>query len=256
MSAVQPRLRMFAGPNGSGKSTLKEELLPHWLGIYVNADDIEAEIRAQGCLHLSPLGVATTEAQLLAFLADSTLLQQAGLAEASQQIRLHGDRVDFGSVAVNSYYASVLVDFIRHDLLRRKVSFTFETVMSARAKVEFLCKARAQGFRTYLYYVATEDPEINVSRVAHRVSMGKHDVPRDKIIQRYHRSLDLLPDAVFCSDRAYVFDNSGSERVWIAEITDGCELEIKTDLMPYWFKAALLDKLAPPDTLSEEVKST
>ena len=119
MSAVQPRLRMFAGPNGSGKSTLKDELLPHWLGIYVNADDIEAEIHAHGCLHLSPLGVATTEAELLAFLASSTLLKQAGLADSSQQIRLQGDRVDFGPVAVNSYYASVLVDFIRHDLLRR-----------------------------------------------------------------------------------------------------------------------------------------
>ena len=138
MSAVQPRLRMFAGPNGSGKSTLKDELLPHWLGIYVNADDIEAEIHAHGCLHLSPLGVATTEAELLAFLASSTLLKQAGLADSSQQIRLQGDRVDFGPVAVNSYHASVLVDFIRHDLLRRKVSFTFETVMSGLS----LCRRR------------------------------------------------------------------------------------------------------------------
>jgi hypothetical protein len=48
-----------------------------------------------------------------------------------------------------------------------------------------------------------------------------------------------------------VFDNSGNERVWIAEITDGCELEIKTDLMPYWFKTALLDKLAPTDPATE-----
>ena len=150
----------------------------------------------------------------------------------------------FGAVEVNSYFASVLVDFIRHDLVRRKVSFTFETVMSAHAKVEFFCQAREQGFRTHLYYVATEDPEINVSRVAHRVSMGKHDVPRDKIIERYHRSLDYLADAVMCSDRAYGFDNSTAERVWVAEITDGAYLEMKTDSMPYWFKIALLDKLA------------
>ena len=99
------------------------------------------------------------------------------------------------------------------------------------------------GFRTYLYYVATEDPEINISRVAHRVRMGKHDVPRDKIIERYHRSLALLADAVTCADRAYLFDNSGSERVWVAEVTDGAEMEMKTDLMPYWFKTSLLDKL-------------
>lgn len=32
--------------------------------------------------------------------------------------------------------------------------------------------------------------------------MGKHDVPRDKIVERYHRSLNLLADAVACADRA------------------------------------------------------
>ena len=127
------------------------------------------------------------------------------------------------------------------------VSFTFETVMSASVKVDFFCKAREQGFRTYLYYVATEDPDINISRVAHRVSMGKHNVPKDKIIERYHRSLDLLADAVTCADRAYVFDNSDAERVWIAEVTDGSDLELKTDLIPYWFKTALLDKLTDAD---------
>ncbi|MFM1907582.1 MAG: hypothetical protein RLZZ591_1259 [Pseudomonadota bacterium] len=247
MSAVKPRLRMFAGPNGSGKSTLKDVLDPNWLGVYVNADDIEADIRAHGFFSLQSLGVESTQAELLAFFADSDFLSKQGLRDQAQKIRLEDGRVIFGAVQVNSYFASVLVDFIRHDLLRRKVSFTFETVMSARAKVEFFCKAREQGFRTYLYYVATEDPDINISRVAHRVSMGKHDVPKDKIIERYDRSLDLLADAVACADRAYVFDNSDSERVWIAEITDGTELELKTDLMPYWFKTALLDKFTEED---------
>lgn len=242
MSAVQPRLRMFAGPNGSGKSTLKDVLDPHWLGVYVNADDIEADIRLNGFVSLKPFGVESTQAELLGFFAASDLLTKQGLHDASQKVRLEDGCVVFGDVQVNSYFASVLVDFIRHDLVRRKVSFTFETVMSARAKVDFCCQARAEGFRTYLYYVATEDPEINISRVAHRVSMGKHGVPRDKIVERYHRSLSLLADAVACADRAYVFDNSDSERVWIAEVTDGDELELKTDLLPYWFTTALFDK--------------
>lgn len=243
MSAVQPRLRMFAGPNGSGKSTLKDVLEPNWLGVYVNADDIEAEIRENGFASVKPYGVSATQAELLAFFAGSDFLRAQGLDADAQKIRLKHDRVIFDAVAVNSYFASVLVDFIRNDLLRRKKSFTFETVMSARAKVEFFCRARKQGFKTYLYYVATEDPEINISRVAHRVRMGKHDVPRNKIVERYHRSLALLADAVTCADRAYLFDNSGNERVWVAEVTDGAELEMKTDLMPYWFKTALLDKL-------------
>lgn len=57
-----------------------------------------------------------------------------------------------------------------------------------------------------------------------------------------------MHNAVACTDRAYVFDNSGEERVWVAEVTDGNELEMKTDLMPYWFKTALIDKFATDDT--------
>lgn len=52
-----PRLRMFAGPNGSGKSTLKELLWPDWLGIYINADDIERKIKSEGGFRLANLDV-------------------------------------------------------------------------------------------------------------------------------------------------------------------------------------------------------
>ena len=44
------RLRIFAGPNGSGKSTLKSVLKREWLGIYINPDDIELNIRSNSIL--------------------------------------------------------------------------------------------------------------------------------------------------------------------------------------------------------------
>ena len=59
---------------------------------------------------------------------------------------------------------------------------TFETVMSSRNKIEFIRKAQKDGYRAYLYFVATEDPLINISRVSHRVKTGGHDVPSDKVI--------------------------------------------------------------------------
>lgn len=132
--------------------------------------------------------------------------------------------------------------------LAAKVSFTFETVMSSPDKVDFLQKAQQAGFRTYLYFVATEDPEINIARVHHRVETGGHPVPEDKIISRYSRSLNLLFEAVRYAERTYVFDNSGHERVWIAEVTAGEEIELKTDLMPVWFKTALWDKFDESDS--------
>ena len=47
-----PRLRMFAGPNGSGKSTFKKILRPELLGIYINPDEIEKDIRDDDFLDL------------------------------------------------------------------------------------------------------------------------------------------------------------------------------------------------------------
>ncbi|SER85879.1 hypothetical protein [Giesbergeria anulus] len=86
MTTVQPRLRMFAGPNGSGKSTLKEILKPEWLGVYINADDLEAEIRANGFVSLHDFGVEATQAQLRDFFANSTFLIKEGLTEDAQKI--------------------------------------------------------------------------------------------------------------------------------------------------------------------------
>ena len=101
--------------------------------------------------------------------------------------------------------------------------------------------------RTYLYFVATADPEINISRVAYRVKTGGHPVPKEKIVQRYYRSLDYLMDAITYSNRAYIFDNSTDDdfdSVLLAEITDDLELELKVDTVPRWFKTAVLDKFS------------
>lgn len=132
----------------------------------------------------------------------------------------------------------------KNKLIEDDKSFTFETVMSMPDKIDLLRRAQKKGYRTYLYYVATEDPEINISRVENRVKMGGHSVPKDKIISRYYRSLDLLMDAVQSTNRAYIFDNSSHQHIWLAEITNGKTLEMKTDQMPTWFKKALLDKFA------------
>ncbi len=56
-------------------------------------------------------------------------------------------------------------------------------------------RAIAAGYKVYLYFVSTESPEINKFRVQARKVQKGHDVPVDKIVSRYYRSLDLLYDA-------------------------------------------------------------
>lgn len=117
--------------------------------------------------------------------------------------------------------------------------------MSHKSKVNLLCEAQAKGFRTYLYYVATDSPDLNVERVRLRVERGGHDVPEKKIRERYTRSLSLLVDAIRCTNRAYLFDNTseGSAKEWLAEFTDGAEYEFKTRKMPQWFIKHVIDRL-------------
>lgn len=240
-----PRMRVFAGPNGSGKSTLKNVLPDALLGVYINPDEIEARAKAGHALDLAPLGGGVKWAELRAFLDRSSLLAREGWTpERYRRWHLDGQVLRFGDDTIDAYVASVLADFLRRKLLAEGRSFTFETVMSSADKVDFMREARAAGFRVYLYYIATEDPDINVERVRNRVAQGGHPVEEAKIRSRYGRSLALLFDAVLNSDRAYLFDNSGEEgdQVWVAEVTNGEELELKTTLMPHWFKLALWDK--------------
>lgn len=64
MTADIPRLRMIAGPNGSGKSTIKSVLRPELLGIYINPDEIEKEMRNQGFISLDAYGISSDESAI------------------------------------------------------------------------------------------------------------------------------------------------------------------------------------------------
>ncbi len=243
-----PRLRMFAGPNGSGKSTIKSVVPAGLLGVYLNPDEIQKDIEDRGFLNVRDYGVETTEEEILPFFKNSSLLQKAELDEEAGYLRFTDGKLSFHEVIVNAYFASVAADFLRRKLLEQRVSFSFETVMSSPDKVELLKQAQVLGYRTYLYYIATEDPAINVARVKARVNLGGHDVPEEKIVSRYARSLDLLLEAVKHTNRAYLFDNSrqGTEHLWVAEITDARELELKCDPMPLWFQKTVWEKINPP----------
>jgi predicted ABC-type ATPase len=217
------------------------------LGVFIGPDEIEQEIRRDGFLDFSRYQVNISADEVLPFFTGSEFLQAEGLADAARQLTFASNRLGFARVAVDSYFASVAAELVRQKLLANRVTFTFETVMSHRSKVDLLTQAQAAGYRTYLYFIATDDPAINISRVRNRVALGGHAVPADKIASRYQRSLDLLMDAVRHTNRAYIFDNStdnaDQQHTWLAEITEGRTLELKTNQIPAWFKRYVLDKI-------------
>jgi predicted ABC-type ATPase len=89
-----------------------------------------------------------------------------------------------------------------------RADFGFETVFSHGSNVAFLKALKALGYAVQLYFVCTDNPQINVARVANRVARGEHDVAKEKIVARYPRSLACLALALPVCDRVFLFDNS------------------------------------------------
>jgi predicted ABC-type ATPase len=129
----------------------------------------------------------------------------------------------------------------REAALAERRDHCFETVMSHPSHIDHLRAARAAGFETRLYFVATDDPEINVARVANRVLHGGHDVPVDRIVSRYHRCLSLLPDAIAAADDCLIFDNSRlDEPLRLLAIINGTSRldwhDVDPAELPNWWK--------------------
>ncbi len=240
------RLRMIAGPNGSGKSSIIRNLAKErspdgvfWLNGYLNADDVERALISTG-LDLSQFELEITFSQLCeALRAGNRIPDDHPFFETA---RLDGSILQASQG--NGYLAASIVDFLREELIRLGSSFSFETVMSHRSKVDFFGRAKAQGYKTYLYFVCTNSMELNVARVRSRVRSGGHTVPEDKIRKRYVRCLGLAREPIANSYRAYFFDNSGPEPIWLAEFDpDGqCELKIELEQMPQWFRTWVWDR--------------
>ena len=96
----------------------------------------------------------------------------------------------------------------RENCLRDRQSLIFETVLSSEGKVDFIRRAREAGYFIRLFFVSTNHPSINSSRIAKRVMKGGHDVPITKIISRYQKSSVNCKRCAALVDRVYVYDNS------------------------------------------------
>ncbi len=233
---MTPRLRMVAGPNGSGKSTLMRRLAADYaVNFYdvINADDIYAEVKRTGAYAPS---VPVDPSVLYKYAMASSYGADVKLAFLDGKIDVKDDCIVFASDAVNSYTVALVANFLQHEYIMERHSFSQESVFSHKSKIEALREASEHGFRTYLYFVATEDSSINVARVESRGKLGGHGVPPDKIESRFPRAVANAAASLGLLSRAYFFDNSGETMRFFAEWdrSSGLIVSAETDL-PRWF---------------------
>jgi len=232
------RMRIFAGPNGSGKSTLFSEFKKNYNpGYFVNADELEKLLNSSGLIDLTGFGINANSKDLKSF--SNTEEAKTLLAKAKEEghvidIEVNENYIVDKAKDTHSYEASFAASFIRTLLYKNSKSFSFETVMSHPSKLVEIKKAKKAGYKIYLYFVCTDNAQINIKRVRSRVEKGGHAVDVNKIKARYGKTLHNLYPSIKLSNRVYLFDNSGKSLELIAEIFDG-GLQLKVGNFPDWF---------------------
>jgi predicted ABC-type ATPase len=112
--------------------------------------------------------------------------------------------------------AQSLAEQLRKNAMSQRESVMFETVASHPSKISELQQARLAGYQCNVILIATDNPNINVDRVAHRVNSGGHNVPENKIRERYQRTLALFPSMIEQCTEVLIFDNTFSNSTRIS----------------------------------------
>ncbi len=134
--------------------------------------------------------------------------------------------------AAHAYDAARVAADTRARLIDLRRSFIAETVFSHPSKLELIDTAQTAGYTVVLHVLLIPE-ELAVQRVRHRVEAGGHDVPEDKIRQRYQRLWALVGTAIIRCDTATVYDNSALKGPRIVAHVSGGE-PIGAPAWPGW----------------------
>lgn len=104
--------------------------------------------------------------------------------------------------------AAVEIDDRVAAFIEQGVDFLVETVLSSDKYIDDIDRALSLGFEVGLIYVCLQTPAASIRRVASRTEMGGHDVPEDRIVARWGRSIEMLGRIAPKMHLLYVFDNS------------------------------------------------
>jgi predicted ABC-type ATPase len=141
--------------------------------------------------------------------------------------------------AEHAYEASRAAADERSRLMAARASFITETVFSHPSKVDLVVHATALGYLVHLHVVLVPE-SLAVARVAARVAQGGHDVPAEKIRERYARLWPLVAIARGLADRATCYDNSRAARPFrVVAIYERARL-VGEPAWPTWTPQALL----------------
>jgi predicted ABC-type ATPase len=169
--------------------------------------------------------------------AGKTTFYHAHLKPAGLRF-LNADEIS-RELEIDPYEAARVVTELRQELVKQRESFVFETVFSDPAgdKLNFLKEAARSGYTVVLCFIGLSSPGISEERVAMRVSQGGHDVPSEKLLSRFPRTLANLKAAIHELPQVLIFDNDDLQVPFrhVAVFTHG-RLVWSGKPMPKWLR--------------------
>ena len=162
-------------------------------------------------------------------------LQPAGL-------RLVNADVLARELDLEPYAAARMAGAVREELIRLRESFVMETVFSDPVgdKLGFLREASRADYTVLLCFIGVSGPEVSEQRVAMRVSQGGHDVPTEKLVSRYPRTMENLRKAVRELPHVWVFDNDDLRRPFrLAAVSEAGRVVRLEKPVPGWLRGVL-----------------
>jgi predicted ABC-type ATPase len=89
-----------------------------------------------------------------------------------------------------------------------KHSYNFETTLGGSTIAALLDQAHRSGLRVRMWYCGLRDVELHIARVRARVGRGGHDIPENKIRERFDASRQHLCTLVPALYELLMYDNS------------------------------------------------
>jgi predicted ABC-type ATPase len=140
---------------------------------------------------------------------------------------------------VDPYEAARMITALRTELVAQRESFIFESVFSDPVgdKLSFLKQTARAGYAIVACFIGIANAQISEQRVAMRVSQGGHDVPAEKLAQRFPRTLANLAAAIRELPCVVIFDNDDLRTPFrqVAVYAYGRQAQLSAPI-PSWLK--------------------
>ncbi|ALX47670.1 zeta toxin family protein [Lentibacillus amyloliquefaciens] len=120
-----------------------------------------------------------------------------------------------------------------NEYIKEGKDFSIETTLAGKNALRQISKAKEYGYEVTMFYIALNDVNQNIERIAMRVKNGGHHIPTEDILRRDKTSFKHLYECAPIIDNLILIDNSKDDGEIILEINDG-KITFEVNQLPDW----------------------